>query len=319
MKSQLQKHSFILIFIVLAIAIGFGIGSKKKDKDGASHKNLVKREDIVEAGQKKDGIPSINKPMLITNKDASVWLKDDELGVSIEGSDSARFYPLQILKWHEIVNDTYEGNPIMATYSPLSASSAIYKRMVNGQKVEFGVLGRVWNSQSVWYDRLSDSWWSPILGRSIYGSRSGDYLTKVPHEVASFALWKALYPKGLVLSRNTGHIRKYDKDQYKEYEDSSKTVAPYKPKDVRLAAKNVVIGITVTGHQKAYETSMIEEKKEIDDVIGSQKIHIEYFKPLKSIRVYKISSNKKKERAAFYQGYWFTWAATYPKTELYMR
>jgi Protein of unknown function (DUF3179) len=65
----------------------------------------------------KDAIPAIRNPApLLVPADAvrQVRGSDQVLGVVIGGE--SRAYPISLLSWHEIVNDTVAGVPIAATW-----------------------------------------------------------------------------------------------------------------------------------------------------------------------------------------------------------
>ena len=59
----------------------------------------------------RDNIPSIDAPKFVAPSEAA-WLKEVEPVVSLDIDGDARAYPLQILTWHEIVNDTVGGVPV---------------------------------------------------------------------------------------------------------------------------------------------------------------------------------------------------------------
>ena len=66
-----------------------------------------------------DGIPSIDDPKFVSTTKADEYLDEQEPGVAFSRGDTHRFYPYQILTWHEIVNDTIEGERVLITYCPL--------------------------------------------------------------------------------------------------------------------------------------------------------------------------------------------------------
>ena len=98
-------------------------------------------------------------------QEADKILEDSEfvLGLNINGD--IRVYPLQILVWHEIVNDVVGGKPIAVTYCPLCFTNQVFNRtLIDGSIVEFGTSGKLYNSNLVMYDRKSNSLWSQALG-----------------------------------------------------------------------------------------------------------------------------------------------------------
>lgn len=79
-------------------------------------KYLVDPEKIVGGGPPKDGIPSIDNPRFVSVAEADEWIADNELVLAIIYKGVKRVYPLQIMVWHEIVNDTIAGDPLLITY-----------------------------------------------------------------------------------------------------------------------------------------------------------------------------------------------------------
>lgn len=76
---------------------------------------IVPQNEILSGGPPKDGIPAILKPNFIQAAKADFLKTEDQvIGVEVEGQ--ARAYPIRILNWHEIVNDTINGVPIVVTF-----------------------------------------------------------------------------------------------------------------------------------------------------------------------------------------------------------
>ena len=93
--------------------------SESAQRNGFSIEDpLIPLEEILGGGPPRDGIPSIDSPIFILAAEAD-WLFPDSriIGLDIEGD--TRVYPLAILNWHEIVNDTVGGVPVSITFCPL--------------------------------------------------------------------------------------------------------------------------------------------------------------------------------------------------------
>lgn len=76
---------------------------------------IVPREEIMSGGPPKDGIPAILDPEFIPpGKAGFLQISDPVIGVKI--GPEARAYPIKILNWHEVVNDTVNGIPIVVTF-----------------------------------------------------------------------------------------------------------------------------------------------------------------------------------------------------------
>jgi hypothetical protein len=75
---------------------------------------IVPKSDILAGGPPKDGIPALLAPHFISADQADLTNDDPVIGVTIDGE--ARAYPINILNWHEAVNDEIQDQPILITF-----------------------------------------------------------------------------------------------------------------------------------------------------------------------------------------------------------
>lgn len=279
---------------------------------GVRHSVLL--DEIVSGGPGKDGIPSIDKPKFVSTEKAT-FLSDSDLGLAFERDGMKRFYPFSILVWHEIVNDTIKGNRILVTYCPLCLSGVVLDPLVDGERVEFGTSGKLWNSNLVMYDRKTKSLWSQILGEAIMGRMTGTLLTVLPSDVVRFGDWKKSNPTGEVLSQDTGLSRNYGRDPYGDYYSTPGTYFPVKRKDARLSEKALIIGFVKEGKAKAYSVDAIKKRGSIQDIFASTSI-VAKTEADGSIRLYEKTNDGLKRLGTTYS-FWFSWVAAHPETELY--
>jgi hypothetical protein len=242
--------------VALVAATAFVFASFAPVPGGAGVVNTshaVPLDQIVSGGPPPDGIPSIDAPRFVSASNASAWLADDYdsvIGINLNGD--ARAYPLQILVWHEIVNDVVGGVPVAITYCPLCYSTQAFVRQINGTTVQFGTSGKLYNNNLVMYDRLTRSLWSQVWGEAIAGNLTGHRLQRVPIDVTTWGAWRRLHPDTLVLSRQTGFVRDYNDDPYGAYYFTNAIYFPLSHLDSRLSAKTVVLGLTIDGSSRAY-------------------------------------------------------------------
>jgi peroxiredoxin len=282
-------------------------------KDGTKY--TIHPDKFLSGGPGKDGIPSIDDPKFNSVKDAD-WLSDEELGLGIVHKNEARFYPFRILVYHEIVNDFIQDDPILVTYCPLCFTGIGFISKIEGEAVEFGVSGKLYNSELVMYDRKTDSYWPQTLGKSVLGPSTGKTIKKIPTDTVKWKDWKKVHPDTKVLSRNTGFIRSYDgSNPYGKKGDFTdiNLQFPLENKDSRLDGYEIVYGIEINGKFKAYKKSDVEKELRIEDNLGGEKIIIEFGKGLQSAKAYKESGGQIVVETLF----WFAWAAFHPDTELY--
>jgi uncharacterized protein (UPF0128 family) len=283
--------------------------------DGVKHS--VPLDEILGGGPTKDGIPSIDKPKYISVKDASDFLNNEEpgIGVSINGID--RFYPFQILVWHEIVNDEFNGKKVLVTYCPLCLSGIVFDPLVKGEYVEFGTSGKLWQSNLVMYDRKTDSYWSQILGEAILGEMTGTKLGLLPSDRLNFGEWKKEFPDGAVLSKDTGAKKFYGTDPYGDYYTTPGTFFPVRAKDDRLTEKDVVLGIVINNMGKAYLPEAIKQKGEVIDTFQGKTFVLRYIKALDTVRIFEKLPSGGEDRINPFPSFWFSWVAAYPETQLF--
>ena len=204
---------------------------------------LVDPEDIISGGPPPDGIPPIDDPKFISAAEAG-FLADDEPVLAVEIGGEAKAYPLQILTWHEIVNDTIGDVPVTVTYCPLCNTGIAFERpTIDGRLLDFGTSGKLYNSNLIMYDRQTESFWAQATGQAIVGELTGEQLTFVAARILSFGDWRAEHPDGLVLSRDTGHDRPYGQNPYAGYDSTERPFLFRGESDPRLPATARVLGI----------------------------------------------------------------------------
>lgn len=277
-------------------------------------KYIVDPQKIISGGPPKDGIPSIDKPKYVTVEQADKWIKDNELLLAIIYRGIKRVYPLQIMVWHEIVNDVIAGDPILITYCPLCGSGIAYKRKIKGEEVEFGTSGKLYNSNLVMYDRKTDSYWTQMDGLAIVGELTGHKLTPVSIDTVVWREWKNAYPDSEVLSQETGFSRPYGRDPYGSYYEDSFIMFPVENKDDRIHPKTVIFGINVNGVYKAYKEDDLKKLKTIEDTVNGIKIRVER----DDVGIVKIINLDTGEEIIKERDFWFAWYAFHPDTEVFL-
>lgn len=278
-NEKLKLNSILLISLSVSILlISIILLSTDEERNifnlsfGQEIKHTVPLDKIVSGGPPQDGIPSIDNPKFQSVQEADEILEDSELVLGLNINGDIRAYPLQILVWHEIVNDVVGGEPVAITYCPLCFTNQVFNRTLNdGSIVEFGTSGKLYNSNLVMYDRKSNSLWSQALGEGIVGDYSGVKLERIPFDIAFWKEWKKLYHESKVLTRDTGTVRPYGADPYGDYYTNDLILFPVTNDDKRLGLKEIIIGLEDKSQYKAYKLQDIETDKVINDVIGDDK------------------------------------------------
>ncbi|MBI1663160.1 MAG: DUF3179 domain-containing protein [Nitrosopumilus sp.] len=318
------------------------------ETDGIQH--LIPLDKIKGGGPPKDGIPSIDNPVFATVSD-SQFMSDSDIVIGLEINGEAKAYPLFILVWHEIVNDNVGDVPVSVTYCPLCYTNQVFERIINGQEVEFGTSGKLYNSNLLMYDRLTESYWSQALGIAVKGELTGYQLNLVPFDVITWGDWRALHPDTLVLTTDTGHLRSYATDPYGNYYTEPRIMFPVEHSDDRMHPKEIIIGFNQDDVSKAFKQSDIESEIVINDSVGTIPVMLVSLYPENSRafertingqvldfqysdgKITDLQSNsewnydglaisgqykgKQLERLPIEPGFWFEWVAFHPQTLVY--
>ncbi len=237
-------------------------------------KHSVPFSEILSGGPPKDGIPAINDPKFVTVSEANEWLENVEPVIFFQIGDDARAYPIQIFMWHEIVNDTVGDVPVVVTFCPLCNTAIAFERTVNGQVFDFGTTGRLRYSNLIMYDRQTETWWQQATGEAIVGELTGTQLTFRPASIIAWADFKANYPDGKVLSRDTGFNRPYGDNPYIGYDDVNRPPFLYRgpetPGELPPVAR--VLTIDLDGEAVAYPYDVLQQVKVVNDTVGGMNI-----------------------------------------------
>lgn len=234
-------------------------------------RHSVSYDEIRSGGPPPDGIPPIDDPQFETIA-AAVWLQPQSPVIAVEIDGEAKAYPLAILTWHEIANDTIGGIPVAVTFCPLCNAALVFDRRVDGEALRFGVSGNLRNSDMIMWDDRTQSWWQQFTGEGIVGVHTGTQLELLPSRVVGFGDFAAQYPDGVVLSRETGNPRRYGTNPYVDYDGNPRPFLFEGQLDDRLPATERVLGAVIAGQPIAYPFSVLTEQRVINDLVGDQAV-----------------------------------------------
>ncbi len=210
---------------------------------------LIDLDQIISGGPPPDGIPPIDDPVFESIDDAAEWLTEDSPVMVVDVDGDVRAYPLGILTWHEIVNDTVGGVPLVVSYCPLCNSGLVFERTIDGpdgeEVLDFGTSGRLYRSNLVMYDRQHVNLWTQFEGQAVVGERFlGATLNRVPAWLFGFGELTELHPDAEILSRETGHDRPYGDNPYGGYDAEGRQPFMFREDvDGRFAAMTRVVGV----------------------------------------------------------------------------
>lgn len=217
--------------------------SDPKESDPDDSEWLVPQSQVF-FGAGRDAIPSIDNPEFRPVGDIA-FLQDDELILGVKINGEIRGYPHQVLNYHEIVNDTFDQDPIAVTFCPLTGSAVAWTRIVNSEVTTFGVSGLIHKNNLIAYDRATETKWSQMLELGVNGGMAGE--RPESHQIIemNWKTWKTIFPGSKVLSGRTGFDRNYSLYPYgRNYAgDNNNILFPIHLEDDRLERKTLAHGV----------------------------------------------------------------------------
>ncbi|MBT5571873.1 MAG: DUF3179 domain-containing protein [Alphaproteobacteria bacterium] len=223
-------------------------------------RHSVDLSEIVTGGIKRDVIPAIDEPTIGELEKARLVHDEREPVISVTVNGATRAYPLTVLMWHEIVNDTLGGIPIAVTFCPLCNTSIVFDRRIDDQVLDFGTTGNLRFSDLVMYDRQTESWWQQFTGEGLVGKFSGEALTIIPSRVEPFAIFADRFPKADILERPPGFPRNYGVNPYAGYDTADEPFIPGVPKVEGIAPLAYVVAVG----DEAWSLDLLRREKRVE-------------------------------------------------------
>jgi hypothetical protein len=273
---------------------------------------------IYSGGPPRDGIPALNNPRFVSPSDARRFLDKSDRVLAIDYNGIAKAYPINILNWHEIVNDDFNGKRVLVTWCPLCLSGIAFDAQLRGRRLTFGVSGKLYKSNLLMYDRETGSLWSQMLGKAVTGPLTGASLRMVPVEDTTWGYWLTQHPNTLILSPKTGYSINYGLDRYAGYRDRGDPIfldlQDRKTGNGRIRPMQRVLGVAIGGIQKAYPFSVLKKNPvRFSDQVGNHTVLIHFDRKSKTAWVTNASGDVLPSTTVF----WFAWRAFYPKTRVF--
>lgn len=303
--------------------------------DGA----LVPAEQILKGGVNRDEIAALSMPDVIDAEELAEinfdlergrhgsFLRPDQRVVGVLINGEARAYGVNLLTVHEIVNDVVGGVPLAVVYCPLCDSVVVFDRRVEGEILEFGVSGLLYNSNVLMYNRTDDeeeSLWSQLQARAVTGPHAarGSSLQILPAQLLDWAGWLDRHPQtGLAYQSTEVTGQDYSQNPYDSYFEEAKLMFPawpMLPKNSPLHQMNRIIAVDNGDGWMVFPVKDLQRVLtennwvELEDVVfslgpappGSD---------LKQIAVDPVAGST--VRIAY--SFWFSWYAMHPDSEIF--
>ena len=235
-------------------------------------RHTVPLEELLSRGG-RDFIDPIYQPLYESVASADTWLQPDDLVGALQVGDEVRIYPVNIMRWHEVLNDEVGGLPVTVTFCPICNRFITFDRRVDGRTLVFGVSGFLYKRNLVMWDHETESWWSQLLGQALVGEMVGKSLRFVSTQMASWQKAKAQFPNAAVLARESG-LEYLMEDGFYElsvsedvYSDES-PVLLFGTKRALYRDHEWVMGVAIDSLARAYPLSELQEAGVINDQLG---------------------------------------------------
>ncbi|HEX4959241.1 MAG TPA: DUF3179 domain-containing protein [Thermoanaerobaculia bacterium] len=232
----------------------------------------IRAEEVVWGGVPVEGIPALDQPAHVPAAQAD-WLTPGErvFGVSLGGE--TRAYPLRILDWHEMVNDTVGGEPVTLSYCTLCGSGVLYStRTAPGESYTFGTSGLLYRSNKLMLDRQTRSLWSNLTGEAVIGPLAAGpaRLAVLPLTLTTWREWRQRHPETTVLALDREAERRFG-FQYQPGAAERKRAGvsfPPGPRSAALPPKAEVYAVRLDGRAKAYPLAEVLAERVVNDRLG---------------------------------------------------
>lgn len=269
---------------------------------GKDKAHEIRIEEIVWGGVRKDGIPALTHPKLLA-ADKAAYLNDDDLvfGISINGD--ARAYPLRILDWHEMLNDTIGGAHLSLAYCTLCGSGILFETEIDDfdEPLIFGSSGFLFRSNKLMYDTATHSLWNQFTGRPVVGplTGSGIELKTRPIVITEWGAWRRDNPETKVADVETGFPRNYAPGAaYASYFNSPELMFPTIVDQSELKQKDYVFALRSSEIEKAWPLKLFEGGAVINDTAGALDLVLVGDAATRSVRAYRAGGHSFEQGAS---------------------
>jgi len=294
------------------VAVSFaGVAEAARTVNGFPlESDTIDADEIRAGGPPRDGIPALDDPAVVPAAEAP-WPDDvPVVGVAVGGK--ARAYPLAVLVWHELANDTLGGRPILVSYCPLCGTALVFDRSIDGEPHRFGVSGLLYKSDLLMFDRETESLWSQIRAEAVTGPLEGRRLALLRSRIEAWSAWRDRHPDTTVLSRDTGHRRRYGASPYGDYATSERLMFPveysrrYHPKMPTLGLRRP------DGPARAYPAAeLVGAGGEVRERFDGEPVRVAYDPESQTFDV------EAPEEIEVIEGFWFAWIAFHPGSSVF--
>jgi hypothetical protein len=205
-------------------------------------------------------LPPLDHAPLLHEKEAT-YLTPDEPVLGVEIAGDARAYPLRILDWHGVANDTVGRTPVALAWCRACGSAVLYRTDSSRGTLTLAASGRSREGDQLLEDSQTGTLWQQLTGRPVEGplAGSGIELQALPVVLTSWRSWRGLHPETRVLSLQTGARHEYPAGGPPEGEAA--------PPDTSW-----IYGLVLDGTAKAYYLDRLAQEGVVNDELAGRHV-----------------------------------------------
>ncbi|MXX61433.1 MAG: DUF3179 domain-containing protein [Holophagales bacterium] len=315
----------------------------------------LRLREVQWGGVPLDGIPAIDDPESVP-ADTARFMRDTDtvFGVSLGGEHRA--YPVKVLSWHELLNDTVGGQPIALSFCTLCGSGILYlAEDTSGSRILFGTSGLLYRSNKLMFDHATRSLWSNLTGEAVVGERAaeGARLEMLPMTLTRWDAWRQRHPDTTIMRPDPAAAQRSGYRYIEGAADEARAGVefPVWRRSDALERNERIYALRIRGEAKAYPLGKLREEILIHDTLGGLPIVIIFDSASGAVRAYERGDRRFRipgiapvrqlraedgtvwrlaeeglapagggdllPRVPGHVAFWFGWYAFYPETGVY--
>ena len=232
----------------------------------------LRLREVQWGGVPLDGIPAVDDPASVP-ADMARFMRgaDTVFGVSLGGE--RRAYPVKVLSWHELLNDTVGGQPITISFCTLCGSGILYSAAgEDGERLRFGTSGLLYRSNKLMFDRATLSLWSNLTGEAVLGERAaeGVVLQMLPMTLTTWDAWRHRHPDTSIMRPDPDTARRTGYRYVEGAADAQRAGVefPVWRQSDALERNEQVYALRINRAAKAYSLAKLQAERVVHDTLG---------------------------------------------------
>ena len=232
----------------------------------------LRLREVQSGGVPLDVIPAIDDPGSAP-ADTVRFMRDTDTVFGVRIAGEHRAYPVKVLSWHELLNDTVGGQPITLSFCTLCGSGILYSAVDDeGARLMFGTSGLLYRSNKLMFDRATLSLWSNLTGEAVVGERAaqGSRLTMLPMTLTRWDTWRQRHPDTTVMVPDPAVARQTGYRYVEGAADQARAGVefPVWQQSDALERNARIYALRIGGEAKAYPLDKLRAERLVHDTLG---------------------------------------------------